>query len=66
MKIPAELIKVIEKISIKEWIDIEKILKDQSERIKICKQISRVIDEVKRKSGDDSKISDLKKKFNIK
>ncbi len=66
MSIPKELLMVLKNISPKEWVEIEKSLKNQKERIRLCKQISKIISEVKRQSGDEEKISNLKNKFNIK
>ena len=66
MNIPKELLEILEKISPKEWVEIEETLKNQKERIQLYRQIGKVINEVKRQSGDDAKVLDLKKKFNIK
>ncbi len=66
MKIPKELLMVLKKISPKEWVEIEKSLKNQKERIRLYKQISKAIIEVKRQGEDEEKMKNIKKKFNIK
>ena len=66
MKIPKELLIVLKKISPKEWVEIEKSLKNQKERIRLYKQISKAIIEVKRQGEDEEKMKNIKKKFNIK
>lgn len=66
MKISKELLVVLKKISPKEWVEIEKTLKNQKERIRLYRQIGKTIMEVKRQSGDEEKIKKIKNKFNIK